>query len=112
MYIADVLSINNQEFENCLGQMYPAELEIKDTTDHFCFLHGFTTVDWRDTLAFTTNVPPRVCRFRFLCVRNNSGLVISVLTFDVRFALMLFSPWMATLYFSGRNLSAVLGTIE
>ena len=48
----------------------------------------------------------------FLCVRNNSGLVISVLTFDVRFALMLFSPWMATLYFSGRNLSAVLGTIE
>ena len=32
-YIDDVLSINNQEFENYLGQMYPAELEIKDTTE-------------------------------------------------------------------------------
>ena len=31
-YIDDVLSINNPEFENYLGQMYPAELEIKDTT--------------------------------------------------------------------------------
>ena len=27
------LTINNPEFENYLGQMYPAELEIKDTTD-------------------------------------------------------------------------------
>ena len=36
-YIDDVLSINNPEFENYLGQMYPAELEIKDTTEHhFC----------------------------------------------------------------------------
>ena len=32
-YIDDVLSINNPECENYLGQMYPAELEIKDTTD-------------------------------------------------------------------------------
>ena len=31
-YIDDVLPINNPEFENYLGQMYPAELEIKDTT--------------------------------------------------------------------------------
>ena len=31
--IDDVLSINNPEFENNLGQMYPAELEIKDTTE-------------------------------------------------------------------------------
>ena len=31
-YIDDVLSINNPEFENYLGQMYPVELEIKDTT--------------------------------------------------------------------------------
>ena len=31
-YIDDVLSINSPEFENYLGQMYPAELEIKDTT--------------------------------------------------------------------------------
>ena len=32
-YIYDVLSINRPEFENYLGQMYPAELEIKDTTE-------------------------------------------------------------------------------
>ena len=32
-YIDDVLSIKNPDFENYLGQMYPAELEIKDTTD-------------------------------------------------------------------------------
>ena len=32
-YIHDVLSINNPEFENYLGQMYPVELEIKDTTE-------------------------------------------------------------------------------
>ena len=32
-YIDDVLSINNQEFKNYLGQMYPAELGIKDTTE-------------------------------------------------------------------------------
>ena len=32
-YIDDVLSINNPEFENYLGQMYPAELDIKDTTE-------------------------------------------------------------------------------
>ena len=32
-YIDDVLSINNPEFENYLGQMYPAELEIKNTTE-------------------------------------------------------------------------------
>ena len=32
-YIDDELSINNPEFENYLGQMHPAELEIKDTTE-------------------------------------------------------------------------------
>ena len=32
-YINDVLSINNPEFENYLGQTYPVELEIKDTTE-------------------------------------------------------------------------------
>ena len=32
-YIDDILSINNPDFENYLGQMYPAELEIKDTTE-------------------------------------------------------------------------------
>ena len=33
IYIDDVLSINNTDFENYLGQMYPPELEIKDTTE-------------------------------------------------------------------------------
>ena len=32
-YIDDVLSINNPDFENYLGQMNPAGLEIKDTTE-------------------------------------------------------------------------------
>ena len=32
-YIDDVLSINNSEFENYLGQMYPVELDIKDKTE-------------------------------------------------------------------------------
>ena len=32
-YIDDALSINNPDFENYLGQMYPVELEMKDTTE-------------------------------------------------------------------------------
>ena len=32
-YIDDVLTINNPDFENYLGQMYTPELEIKDTTE-------------------------------------------------------------------------------
>ena len=32
-FIDDVLSINNPEFENYLGKIYAAELEIKDTTE-------------------------------------------------------------------------------
>ena len=32
-YIDGVLSINNPDFDNDLGQMYPPELEIKDTTE-------------------------------------------------------------------------------
>ena len=32
-YIDDVLSINNPNFGNYIDDMYPAELEIKDTTD-------------------------------------------------------------------------------
>ena len=36
-YIDDVLSINNPDFDNYLGQMYTAELEIKDTTENNTF---------------------------------------------------------------------------
>ena len=32
-YIDDVLSINNPDFQNYLGQMYPAKLEIIDMTE-------------------------------------------------------------------------------
>ena len=32
-YIDDVLSINNPKFGNYIDDIYPAELEIKDTTD-------------------------------------------------------------------------------
>ena len=32
-YIDDVLSINNPDFENYLGRMYPAELETRDMTE-------------------------------------------------------------------------------
>ena len=54
-YIDDVLSINNPDFENYLGQMYPTELEIKDDGEqHLCFLIGFTPVDqeWRSAAHF------------------------------------------------------------
>ena len=36
-YIDDVLCINNPEFENYLGKMCSAELEIKDTTESSTF---------------------------------------------------------------------------
>ena len=32
-YLDDVLSINNPDFHSYLGEMYPVELEIKDTTE-------------------------------------------------------------------------------
>ena len=43
-YIDDVLKINNPEFENYLSQMYPAELEIKDSTENI------TSVSYLDLL--------------------------------------------------------------
>ena len=43
-YIDDVLSMDNQEFENYLGQMYTAELEIKDITG------SITSVSYLDLL--------------------------------------------------------------
>ena len=59
-YIDDVLSINTPEFENYLGQMYPAALEIKNTTesstsasylDYYCRLGGMVNF----VLPSTTN---------------------------------------------------------
>ena len=43
-YIDDVLSINIPDFENYLGQMYPPEVEIKDTTE------GNTSTSYLDLL--------------------------------------------------------------
>ena len=60
-YIDDVLSINNPDFENYLGQMYPAELEIKKrqratpllpTWIYSCRSEGTVSC----ALPFTTNV--------------------------------------------------------
>ena len=47
-YIADVLSTNNPEFENYLGQMYLVELEIKETTESntSAYYRDFTSVNW------------------------------------------------------------------
>ena len=52
-YIDDELSINNPDFENYLGQISPADLEIKkhNRDQHFCFLLGFTPVDWKGRSA-------------------------------------------------------------
>ena len=46
-YIDDVLSINNPDFENYLGQMYPPWTcdQRHDGEQHFCFLLGFTPVN-------------------------------------------------------------------
>ena len=43
-YIDYVLSMNNLDFENYLGQMYPAELDNQrhDGEQHLCFLLGFS----------------------------------------------------------------------
>ena len=57
-YIDDVLSMNNPDFENYLGQMYPPELEIKDTTESntsASYLDLLLSIG-RDGLPFTTNV--------------------------------------------------------
>ena len=56
-YIDDVLSINNPDFENFLGQMYPAELEIKDTTESntsASYLDWLLSIDreWRSAAHF------------------------------------------------------------
>ena len=54
-YIDDVLSVNNPNFENYLSQMYPTELEIKDTTESkISAFYLDLTVSC--TLSSTTNV--------------------------------------------------------
>ena len=57
-YIDDTMSINNSDFENYLGKMYPVELEIKDTIESKTFA---SCLDCRSketvhfTVPFTTN---------------------------------------------------------
>ena len=71
-YIDVVLSINNPDFENNLGQMYLPELEIKDTTEsntsvpswiYSCQSVG--TVNF--TLPFTTSVAILISILQTFC---------------------------------------------
>ena len=55
-YIDDVLSINNPDFENYLGQMYPPELKIKDTTESNKSASCRSRVTNSCELPFATNV--------------------------------------------------------
>ena len=62
-YINDVLSINNPDFKNYLGQIFPTELEIKDMTESntsASYLDLRTPVDQEGRSAvsfpYTTNV--------------------------------------------------------
>ena len=59
-YIDDVLSINNPDFENFLGQMYPPEFEIKETTESNTSASSASYSDLLlssvGTVNFTTNV--------------------------------------------------------
>ena len=52
-YIDDVLSISNPEFDNYLGQMHPAELEIKVNTE------SITSASYLDLLL---SIGRDVCR--------------------------------------------------
>ena len=56
-----VLSINNPYFENYLGQMYPPELEIKDTTESNTYAYYLDSLlsigrEVNFALPLTTNV--------------------------------------------------------
>ena len=55
-YKDDVLSINNPECEHYLGQMCPAELEIKDTTESTtsASYHDLLLSIWRDSQLHTS----------------------------------------------------------
>ena len=45
-YVDDIFFIN-PEFKNYLGQMYPAEIAIKETTEsNTSYLDLLSTVDW------------------------------------------------------------------
>ena len=55
-YIDDVLCINNPEFENYVGQRYPSELEIKDTSESITsasYLDLLLSI-WRDGQLHTS----------------------------------------------------------
>ena len=66
MCIDDVLSINNLEFENNLGQMYPTELEIKGTTESTTsasYLDLLLSIG-RDGQLHTSIYDKRVCKIQ------------------------------------------------
>ena len=83
-YIDDILSINNPEFENYLGQMYPAELEIIKTRQRaslllltwiYSCLSGGTN---HFTLFFMTNatIPITYHKLWFLFLSCNIHLIL------------------------------------
>ena len=56
-YFSFALSINNPDFENYLGQMYPPELEIKDTTESntsASYLDSLLSIGGRDGQLHTS----------------------------------------------------------
>ena len=55
-YIDDVLAINNTDFENYLGQMYPPWDwdQRHDGEQHFCFLLGFAPVNRQGWYTFAS----------------------------------------------------------
>ena len=103
-YIDDVLSINNPEFENYLGQMYPAELQINDTTESTTFASYLDLLQsiGRDGQLHTSIYDKRddfnfhITNFPFLSSNIPSspayGVFISQLIYTIRPGLLLI--WM------------------
>ena len=116
-YIDNVLSINNPELENYLGQMSPAELEIKDITESITSasyldlilsigrdgqLHTFIYDKRYDFNSLITNYP-------FLNSNVPSspayGVFISQLTWYARMNVLLWGPGDCPVNYSNRNYS-------
>ena len=68
--IDGVSPINNPEFENYLGEMYPIELEIKDTTESntaASYLDLLLSRDGQIILPFMTNVKISIFISQIFC---------------------------------------------
>ena len=101
-YINGVLSINNLEFENYLGQMHPVELEIKDTTESntsASYLDLLLSI-WRDGQFHTSIYDKRddfnfhITHFPFLSsnIQASPAYVVFISQL-IRYARTCFSYW-------------------